>query len=281
MALDKKISIYNEDCIGGMKKHLRPGSIDIVVTSPPYNIGVKYDVYNDSSPRSEYLEWMWSWGKAVKRVLKDSGSLFLNVGSKPTSPDVPFQVLATLQDDFKLQNVIHWIKSIYIEANGYDQKININVGHYKPINSRRFLNDTHEYIFHLTQTAQVPIDRLALGIPYKDNTNINRWQMGRKMLRCRGNCWFIPYKTIQNRRLDRPHPASFPPQLAENCIKLHGLKKNVTVLDPFMGIGNTGSACLKLGVRFIGFEIDSHYYQTAEKSLKELLNQRQEVDNGA
>jgi len=267
---DKNILLYNEDCISGMRRRLQPGSVDIVVTSPPYNIGVKYGSYDDSIPRKDYLTWLKEWGKALKEVLNDSGSLFLNIGSRPSEPEIPFQVASVLSEDFKIQNVIHWIKSIYIETSSYGEKVDINVGHYKPINSRRFLNDTHEYIFHLTKTGAVEIDRLALGVPYKDQTNITRWRAGKGKLRCRGNCWFIPYDTIQSRAADRPHPASFPPLLAESCIKLHGLKKGMTILDPFMGIGNTGLACRKLNLKFIGFELDKEYFQTAREMISKV-----------
>jgi site-specific DNA-methyltransferase (adenine-specific) len=263
----RKMQLYNEDCINGMVEHLRPGSIDVVMTSPPYNIGVKYRGYDDTIPRDRYLNWIASWGIAVKRVLKDSGSVFLNVGSKPTSPEVPFQVFGALSGDFVLQNVIHWIKSIYIESESYGSTVDINVGHYKPVNSKRFINDNHEYVFHLTKSGQIKLDRLSLGIPYKDVTNINRWKAGSHKLRCRGNVWFIPYKTIRNRSTDRPHPASFPSRLAENCIKLHGVTGNMTVLDPFMGLGNTGQACRQLHVAFIGFEIDPYYYKKAVQRL--------------
>jgi len=264
-----KFLIYKEDCITGMAERLKPKSIDVVVTSPPYNIGVKYRKYDDGIPRSDYLRWINRWGKEIKRVLKDSGSLFLNIGSKPSDPTVPFEVLDALRDEFVLQNVIHWVKSIYIETDSYGKPIDINVGHYKPINSHRFLNDAHEYIFHMTKTNNITIYRLAIGVPYKDKSNVNRWKNGKAKKRCRGNCWFIPYKTIQNRDKDRPHPASFPPQLAENCIKLHGIKnKKVTVLDPFMGLGNTGVACRKLNLDFIGFEIDPYYFEKAKSLLK-------------
>jgi site-specific DNA-methyltransferase (adenine-specific) len=260
-------SLYNSDCVQGIREFLSPKSIDVVVTSPPYNIGVKYYSYKDNLPLAEYLEWLEKWAVAVDYALKDDGSLFLNIGSKPTSPELPLQAVQKLTRIFRIQNVIHWIKSIYIENESYGEKQMINVGHYKPINSRRFLNDAHEYIFHLTKTGAVPLDRLALGVPYKDASNIHRWRAGRKNTRCRGNCWFIPYETIRERRSDRPHPASFPPQLAENCIKLHGLRKGMIVLDPFMGIGNTGYACKKLNVEFIGFELDPYYFKIAAERL--------------
>jgi site-specific DNA-methyltransferase (adenine-specific) len=71
-----------------------------------------------------------------------------------------------------------------------------------------------------------------VGVPYADKSNIARWgHTAGRDLHCRGNTWFIPYRTIQNRRRDRPHPATFPVELASNCIRLHG-KKSAVVMDP-------------------------------------------------
>ena len=270
-----EIHLYRQDCLKGMAGKVKPGSVDIVVTSPPYNIGVAYGHYDDNRPLDDYLAWLTEWGKEVRKTLKDEGSLFLNIGSKPTEPEIPFRVLDSLLGSFKIQNVIHWVKSIYIEAESYHNNIEINVGHYKPINSPRFLNDTHEYIFHLTKTGQVPLDRLALGVPYKDDSNVTRWNNGKSKIRCRGNCWFIPYETIQNRKSDRPHPASFPPQLAENCIRLHGYNPETLVMDPFTGIGSTALACHRLGVGFIGFEIDPYYIKAARTRLAQSVKSGQ------
>lgn len=262
----KNIELHNMDCLSGMDL-LPDKSIDVVVTSPPYNLGIDYNNYNDCIPRDQYLDWLEAIVIKIKEKLNDNGSFFLNLGSKPTDPWVPFEVLDILRKHYHLQNVIHWIKSIYIENECYNKKTSINVGHYKPINSIRFLNDTQEYIFHLTKTGDVHIDRLSIGIPYKDKGNVDRWQNGKSDLRCRGNCWYIPYKTINSRDKERPHPASYPAELAEMCILLHGTTNTKKVLDPFMGIGNTSLACLKLGISCIGFEIDNEYYKTNIKLL--------------
>jgi site-specific DNA-methyltransferase (adenine-specific) len=82
------IKFYLEDCITGMRAHLQDKSVDVIVTSPPYNIGVDYGNggYNDSKPESEYLAWIERVGIEIKRVLKDDGSFFLNIGSTPTNP---------------------------------------------------------------------------------------------------------------------------------------------------------------------------------------------------
>jgi site-specific DNA-methyltransferase (adenine-specific) len=268
-----RIRLYNEDCIAGMNKRVTAGSISVVVTSPPYNLGVRYNQYNDAGSRQDYLNWLDTWAIAVKRALHEHGSLFLNVGSKPTDAGVPFQVLAMMLRHFTLQNTIHWIKSIAInkeDVGNYDGITqDVAVGHYKPINSDRFVNDCHEYVFHLTHRGDVPLNRLAVGVPYRDKTNVARW--GRKQdVRCRGNTWFVPYDTIKNRDKQRPHPATFPPQLAEMCVRLHGVAKAQVVMDPFAGIGSSAIACAELGVPFIGFEIDTSYIDAAKHRLQNL-----------
>lgn len=265
------ITLYPEDCFGGMRQQLQPQSVDVVVTSPPYNLGIAYGHYDDTMARPDYLQWLGEWAGIVKGVLRDEGSLFLNIGSKPSDPAVPFQVLAEMQKHFTLQNVIHWIKSIAIEKSevgdypGITQ--DIAVGHFKPINSPRYVNDCHEYIFHLTKRGDVPLDRLAVGVAYQDKSNIARWSGGRDK-RCRGNTWFVPYKTIKSRAGQRPHPATFPVKIPEMCIRLHGLERTQWVLDPFLGIGHSALAAQKLGVNFVGFEIDSDYFATACQTVR-------------
>ena len=109
------IQLYNMDCVAGMRKHVEDGSIDVVVTSPPYNIGKKYNSYDDTVSREEYLIWMEEVGIELKRCLKDDGSFFLNMGGKPSDPWVPMEVAGVMRKHFELQNTIHWIKSISIE----------------------------------------------------------------------------------------------------------------------------------------------------------------------
>jgi site-specific DNA-methyltransferase (adenine-specific) len=252
-------------------RHLRAGSISVVVTSPPYNIGIRYSRYNDRKPRSEYLDWIGETAQGVKRVLADNGSFFLNVGSTPKDPWLPLDVAQRLREAFVLQNVIHWVKSIAI-SKGETGKPNLpgdfSAGHYKPIGGTRFLNDAHEYIFHLTKTGNVPLDRLAIGVPYQDKSNVGRWKAAQKDLRCRGNTWFIPYQTIWNREEQRPHPSTFPERLPEMCIQLHGLSRTHTVLDPFLGLGSTALAAYRLGVSFTGYDIDGSYLSEAKRRLK-------------
>lgn len=265
-AFDTCFEINLEDCIEGMKG-IDDDSVDLVVTSPPYNLGIKYATYDDNLSMKDYLEWTRRWAGEVKRVLKPGGSFFLNVGSMPAKPWMPHEVALTLRDLFFLQNTIHWIKSITVEPLKGEP---VSAGHFKPINSPRFINDCHEFVFHFTLSGDVKVDRKAVGVPYVHKSNINRWgHTGGEDKRCRGNNWFIPYKTIKSRKDQRPHPATFPVELASKCIQLHGGDpRELVMLEPFLGIGNAAIAAGKAGVgHFKGFDIDADYFAEAKRRL--------------
>lgn len=254
-----------EDCVTGMKR-LPEKSVDLVVTSPPYNLGIKYSKYKDELDSDAYLRWTLEWAGEVKRVLKDNGSFFLNLGGASSNPLFPHEVVLALGEVFVLQNTFHWIKSITIETRAGDE---ISAGHFKPLNSKRLVNDCHEYVFHLTKIGGVILDRLGVGVSYQDKSNIARWgHTGGRDRRCRGNNWFIPYKTIKFRAKDRPHPATFPVQLAVNCIRIHGCASDLVMLDPFVGIGHAALAAQECKIkRFYGFDIDEQYVQVARALL--------------
>ena len=265
------LRFYLGDCLDVLRS-LTQGSISVIVTSPPYNLGVRYRSYDDTLPRNRYLDWTGAWIKAAARALDPAGSLFLNVGAKPTDPWTALDVAQAARQHLALQNTIHWIKSIAIDKDAAGAGVglikDLNVGHYKPINSDRFLNDCHEFIFHFTPAARTPLDRTAIGVGYQDPSNVTRWRAAAGNKRCRGNTWFIPYETIQSRDKDRPHPATFPPRVPEYCVRLHGLKRTKLMLDPFLGLGNSAIAAAQLGVDFIGIEIDKDYLAEAVARVK-------------
>src|SRR5262249_56291943 len=116
-----KFELRGGDCILGMSQ-LQSETIDLVVTSPPYNLGIRYRKYFDCDDRQSYLKWCTAWATQIRRVLKSSGSFFLNIGAAPSNPMLPHEIAMTLRDLFLLQNTIHLFKSIPI----HDTKITLH-----------------------------------------------------------------------------------------------------------------------------------------------------------
>jgi site-specific DNA-methyltransferase (adenine-specific) len=273
------LCFYLGDCVEVLGA-LEPRSIDAIVTSPPYNLGIRYRTYDDTIPRRTYLKWTGTWVARAAAALAGQGSLFLNVGAKPTDPWTALDVAQAVRRHLRLQNTFHWIKSIAIEkaAAGARAQLadDLAVGHYKPINSKRFVHDCHEFVFHFTPGGDTPLDRQAIGVRYQDPSNIGRWETASSGVRCRGNTWFIPYDTIQSRDKERPHPATFPPKLPEMCLRLHGRSRIRAVADPFMGLGSTAVACAQLGLNFVGVEVDEGYLKEAVERTRCVVRQRDE-----
>jgi len=259
------------DCLETLKD-MQDKSIDLVITSPPYNIGIKYNKYKDKKPKQQYLEWIFDIFTEIKRILKDEGQIFLNMGYTNKDPWISMEVIFKLKDLFILQNNITWVKSISIGNNKND-----SYGHFKPINSERFVNITNENIYHLTKKGNIPINRKAIGVPYKwDNNLIDRKTKKHRIdkktgtlienKRCKGNTWFIPYKTITSKSEKGFHPATFPDELVDHCIKLSNIKQGI-VLDPFVGTGTTikiikkMNDCIEYNLTGIGIDIDEKYIE--------------------
>ena len=301
-------------------------SINCVVTSPPYNLDIKYGKYKDDLPREGYLKWIADVAEAIKRVLAPDGHLFMNVGYSNTDPWVAMDVAQSVRKHFILQNNFTWIKHILVN--------NQSQGIYKPISSDRYVSATTESIFHFTKSGNVTIDRLSIG---HRNTTHEKWpelyqesrhisEQRRKVCRkmgfdtwiafqkshtseqkiqfdllmieaekkkpwdptrkkCIGNAWFIPYTPISklakeageeslgNRESGRgDHPATFPEQLPDMCIKLSGIPEGSVVYDPFNGTGTTIIAALKNNMIGIGTDIDQSYLDFSKKRIDSIFS---------
>ena len=250
------------DVMDGLQS-LKKSAVDLFVTSPPYNLGKDYGVCKDSLPHDEYLNWVYRWSRLSREALKDTGSFFLNISGKPSELWLPFDVAEQFRcAGWKLQNVIHWVKSIAIGEQ--------TLGHYKPINSGRYLNDAHEYLFHFSKTGETPLNRTAIGVPYQDKSNLDRWKNAHSEgVHCRGNVWFIPYRTRQSRGI---HPAEFPVELPEWSIRLQQKTSDeaLVVCDPFCGTGATALAAARCNCHCIGFDLNETYLQEAKRRLQSL-----------
>lgn len=213
-------------------KSFEPDSFDCVITSPPYNIGVDYGFgIDDSKDQDEYNKFTTEW---ISESLRLSPLCIVNFGAPASKPMNIANFMFSAQKAGIIQSDIIWLKALSTEE--------FSKGHFKPVNSKRFITNLVEHIFVISRDGNHDLDRLSIGVPFSDKSNIGRFKSNTSDLRCRGNVWFVPYKT-RTQKLD--HPATYPIELAEMMIKLSGA---LSVLDPFAGVGTTGAAADNLGV---------------------------------
>lgn len=228
--------IYNQDCIYGME--LLPDlSISICVSSPPYK---------DKDGYKEFL--IEDAAYEIYRVLKNDSLCFINFGHLAKFKNRPFEVCNMFcRAGFNLLDTIIWIKN-----------------HFTPLRGNN-LNNLYEFIFVFVKGNTPDLDRLSVGCPYKDKSNVGRYS--NRDLRCSGNVWYIDIPTITNKS-QRLHRDEYPLELPTNCIKLSNIPKDSIVLEPFTGSGTTCLAAKNLGMNYIGYEINPIYHKIAEERLK-------------
>lgn len=243
----KKIIIGNQTIYSKSSEsmdELENNSINLIVTSPPYNIGKEYSVkgksYNDNKNYSDYLDFLTRIFKECYRVLSEEGIFFLNIGDSAKyqgkSEDV---VRCAVTAGFTRLQTIIWLKSIF------------GKGHYTPTGGNRRLNNLWEFIFVLVKSKEYKIDPKAIGIPYSDKSNIGRYSD--IDLRDAGDIWFIPYTKTTGATIKKGHDAPFPIELPMRCMKLIPTAK--TILDPFAGTASTLKAAEEMGLKGFGYEI--------------------------
>ena len=254
-------TIHNQDCIEWMQTQ-PTDSIDIVITSPPYNIGRTYNSYGDQ--RVDYTEWMRTVWREATRILKPSGHLFLNIQPTRDNPLMPYEIVSTI--DWRIQNTFIWNKSI--EIDGYVR------GHgYAVTTSKHYIPNGWEFVFHLTHRGRTPIDLKDSSVPYQPEwAEQNSKRTGRDW-RPTMNSWFIPYETNgskSNKTLPngKKHPAVYPRALVKKCLQVCGATNEHTVYDPFGGTGTTLIAAKEYGCNAIGTEIDSDYCEFIRERLE-------------
>ena len=223
------------DCLEVMKE-IPDNTIDLILTSPPYE-DVKSAGYGvktkDVLFLKLYSEFWDKFLKEYKRIIKDTGQIFINMKSKTMD---------------KMIMTPHWIEF----TEGFQQlKFKSYIiwkyaGSFDSTNKRMHLD--YEIIYHLSKG---------------DNIYLN--QEGIDPLT---SVWYIPHNIPKK---DRKHPTQMPIKLAERIINLAS-RKGETVLDTFNGVGTTTMACKKSGRNFIGIEINPEYCKIANQFLTTLSN---------
>lgn len=234
-------------------------SIDLIVTSPPYNIDNKYGnktqkgkittsksiKYADKLQESEYRALLRSVFEECKRVIKKNGSIWINIKNRYQDDEIvpPFWIQEYFQDFF-LKNLIIW---------NFDWGGSTN---------KRFA-PRYEFVFWFTKDkCDYTFNLSDVSIPAV-NYRPDRYK---SQLKNPSDVWKIPM--VSGNFLERTgHPAQYPERLVERIL-LAGTNKNDVVLDPFMGSGTTAVVAKKLGRRYIGYEIVPEYVDMANARIQ-------------
>lgn len=245
---DDSFVLLRGDCVEILES-LPSASIDLTVTSPPYNIGKSYE---DTVPLDHYLAWSASWMQSVHRRTTPTGAFWLNVGYTPLHPKgkaVPLPYLLWDLTDFYLVQEVVW---------------NYGAG----VAGRRFLSPRNEkLLWYVNDPDAYTFNLDAIRDP--DVKYPRQFKNGKLKVNPLGknpsDVWQIPKVTsgFQRSSAERtPHPAQFPEALIERVVSASS-EQGHTVLDPFLGSGTTAVASLNTGRRIIGIEISPEYCDLA------------------
>lgn len=236
--------IYNESCLETLSR-IPDNSIDLVITSPPYNMNLrirngkycsrqivkefstKYENFDDNIPIEEYYKFHF---KVLKELLRTSNIIFYNIQIVTGSKRAIFKIIGELSD---------YLKDIIIWDKGYAQ----------PAMAQNVLNRRTELI--LIFDAKDAISRQFKKANFKRGTLDDLWLIKR------------------GKKITSSHSAVFPEELVKNIIENFSDEGDL-IYDPFMGTGTTAYVAKLLNRNYLGSELTSRYYEVINKRLSEL-----------
>lgn len=233
-----------------MTRSIRNATVNLTVTSPPYNVGMGYAAYRDSVPYDEYLEFSRAWLSKCLDLTASRGRLCLNIpldknkgGARSVAADITVLAQAV---GWKYHATIVWNEQNISRRTAW--------GSWRSA-SAPFVIAPVEMIVVLYKDAWARKERDRRSDIGRDE--FIQWTNGH---------WTFPGESPRR----AGHPAPFPVELPRRCIRLFSYVGD-TVLDPFLGSGSTLLACLETGRRGIGVDIDPTYIRQAETRIRQAL----------
>lgn len=245
--------LYNCDLLDGFK-NIQDNSIDLCMTSPPYNCGIDYDSWNDSKPWDEYLSWCELWLSEMKRVLKPDGRFAINHLVEMGLPSGGKKNGIRVSPQVELYKIIN-----KLGFNIVAQPMWADLTKSTLTSWGSWMSASAPYIYNPFEVILIGYkDKWKKERP-KDNPGINSISK-EDFMKGVGGVWNI---TPETKGLTK---ANFPIALPKLCIELLTFKNDI-VLDPFMGSGTTAIACLETERNYIGFEISQDYYNISTRRI--------------
>ena len=257
------VSLFHVDAIDSMS-HLPANMFDLIITSPPYNIGKEYET---PMPLSDYIDWSEKWINQVYHLCKPFGAMWLNLGYIEVpgrGRAVPISYLIWEKLPFFLLQEVVW---------------NYGAG----VSTKKVFSPRNEKFLWLAKSP----DKYTFNLDAVRDPNTkypNQKKNGKSRVNPLGknptDVWQFPKVTtgqgLIGRRASRErtkHPAQFPLAVIDRIVKASSNPGDV-VFDPFIGSGTTAEAAMMNGRKAVGFEIRSEYIDIAverlERSIREV-----------
>ena len=245
--METEHNIINGDSVEELKK-LKDGSVDLIVTDPPFNIGKKYNSYADNKSKEEYLNWCESWLKECVRVLREGGALYLFNYPENNAYLMPF-----LDKHLTFKRWMAW--------------------HY-PVNTgmspTNFTRSQHSILFYIKGEKPKVFNKDDIAEPYRNPTDKRIKERIANGSKGKTTYDVFQFNLVKNVSKDKTaHPCQIPVPLLEIFIKASSNKGDL-VLDPFGGSFSTAHACKKLGRHSISIELDKNYCEIGKKRISNL-----------
>lgn len=238
------IKIYNDDFL--TTNYVEENSIDLIVTSPPYNVDTRYNSYDDKIPYSIYLEFTQKWLEKTYKLLKDDGRFCLNIpldknkgGQQSVYADI---ISITKKIGFNYHSTIVWNEQNISRRTAWGS----------------WLSAAAPYVIAPVEMIAVLYKKKWKKLSRTQKSDITK----KEFIDWTNGVWTF----MGESKTKVGHPAPFPVELPRRCIKLFTFVED-TVLDPFLGSGSTLIACLITNRKGIGIEIDKNYCEISKQRL--------------
>lgn len=256
---DESILLYHGDCVELLDRFPKE-SIDLTVTSPPYNIGKEYESLRTVE---SYVSWCEDWMRRIHSVAKPTGAFWLNVGYFEVPEKglaVPIVYYLWDKSSFYMMQEIVWNYGAGVACRN----------RLSPRNEKLlwYVKDPANYTFNLDEIRDPDVKYPN----QKKNGKLKCNPLGKNP----SDVWQIAKVTSGSKRASperTAHPAQFPVELISRVV-LASSNLGEVVLDPFMGSGSTAEVALRTGRKAVGFEIDERYLELSAKRLEHYKYER-------
>ena len=246
-------SIVTGDCIDILNNRQARSTADLIFADPPFNIGYKYDLYEDSKQYQDYCDWTAQWMEACRDVLKPTGSFWLAIGDE-------YAAEARVIGRRLGLNLRNWV-----------------IWHYTfGQNTKKKFARSHAHLFYWAKDKRdFTFNGDAVRIPSARQTTYADKRANPKG-KIPDDVWsFSRVCGTFNERVQW-HPCQMPEKLLERIIRISSNPDDL-VVDPFSGSGTTCCVAARLGRRYFGIDISEQYVEKSRQRIAETLTGRRKV----